>query len=207
MISILYLDDELASRNKEETREIMVDAFESLKDLVNDFELFLFDNYGDFFDKLKECGNNTIVILDLQMPKMNGDEVLEKIRNDGKTCSVIIYSAKKGTPDNDKFLKPLLENDAFDYVQKAESEGFVDLVDSIKKAIKKMKDNVPLEIGEALSEYISRRPKRKDMLIEFENRIIKLEDLEKEMNANTNIGKTYQKNIYKLAIELFSKKE
>ena len=106
---------------------------------------------------------------------------------------------------------PLLENDLFDYVLKNPSD-FSELVNSINKAIDKFKDNIPLELTEALNEYIERHPELKDSKIfvkkYFENKEIPFSEIVEQIFKGTKFGKNYQKAMYKLAIEdLLDKKK
>ena len=83
---------------------------------------------GDYSDRKIEDFPR-VVLLDLKMPKLNGMEVLQKIREDQrtKTIPVVVFTSSKESPDikkcydlgvNSYVVKPI----AFDQFQKAISE-------------------------------------------------------------------------------------
>ena len=60
------------------------------------------------FDGLRSVGTPAkLVLLDIQMPKVNGIEVLEQIKDDGRTKStpVVILTSSKEDPDIQKCYK------------------------------------------------------------------------------------------------------
>jgi len=238
MVNIVFLDDEIFASYAEEDRAEVYDTWRSdLEDnLEDDFELFLYNSADNALEKIKELGNNTIVILDMKMPEMDGPTFLKMIREEEFTIPVIAYSADKVAKneieellnnsayskekileylkEKDYFIKEemkedLLKNDIFTYVQKAQSD-LSNLVEAINKAIEKFKDNIPLELGEALSEYLDRNPKLKDTMISVkengEEKEVPFSEIQEQMNKGTTFGKDYQKAIYKMAFEDFKKK-
>lgn len=239
MVNIVFLDDEIFASYAEEDRAEVYDTWRSdLEDnLEDDFELFLYNSADNALEKIKELGNNTIVILDMKMPEMDGPTFLKMIRKEEFTIPVIAYSADKVAKneieellnnsayskekileylkEKDYFIKEemkedLLKNDIFTYVQKAQSD-LSNLVEAINKAIEKFKDNIPLELGEALSEYLDRNPKLKDTMISVkengEEKEVPFSEIQEQMNKGTTFGKDYQKAIYKMAFEDFKKKK
>lgn len=213
MINIVYIDDEMFS-TQGSTYEDISDMWKyKLKGINSEVNLFLFDNVKECMDKLKQLGNNTVIILDIRMELINTDgaTVLKKIREKQITFPVIGYSANKNTSRNDSYLIPLLENDLFDYILKNAAD-FSELVSSINKAIDKFKDNIPFELTEALNEYIERHPELKDSKIFVkkysENKEIAFSEIAEEIFKGTHFGKNYQKAMYKLTIEdLLDKKK
>lgn len=213
MINIVYIDDEMFSTQGSSYEDISDVWKHNLKDVNSELNLFLFDNVNECINKLKLLGNNTVIILDIRMELINTDgaTVLKEIRENRITFPVIGYSANKNTDKNDTYLIPLLENDLFDYVLKNAAD-FSELVNSINKAIEKFKDNIPLELTEALNEYIERHPELKDSKIFVkkysENKEISFSEIAEEIFKGTHFGKNYQKAMYKLTIEdLLDKKK
>lgn len=209
MINIVYLDDEFFSIRGGEKQDA-IDFLESdLEDINSEFNLYVYDNTNEAILKIEALGKNTILILDMQMPQMNGAEVLKKIREKNITCPAIGYSANKMNNKNDHLLVSLLENDLFDYIERAE-EDRSNLIVAINKAIEKFKDNIPLELEEALYEYLERNKEFKDMRVTIkengEHKEISFAEIQDHMNKGTIFGKDYQKAIYKIAFEDFKEK-
>ncbi|MCV6607818.1 MAG: response regulator [Campylobacterales bacterium] len=206
MVNIVYIDDEvykMRGGDKEEVKDLLES---DLEDITEKFELYIYDNGEDAIERILSLGNNTIIILDMQMPEINGAEVLEKIRKNNNTCPVIGYSANKSNGKNDHMLVSLLENDLFDYVERAEADRS-NLIQAINKAIEKFKDNIPLELNEALNEYLERNEKFKDVKIivkeDGENKEVAFSNIQEHINKGTTFGRDYQKAIYKIAFEDF----
>ncbi|HFS68076.1 MAG TPA: response regulator [Flavobacteriia bacterium] len=192
MINIIILDDELESNPDN------IELWESdLEKINSDFKLEIYSSPKNALESIEHLGHNTIVILDMQMPEMNGAEFLNELRNKNITIPVIGYT---GNP-NDNLLIELLKNDLFSYVRKANNNPN-ELVEYINKAIEKFKDNIPLELTDALEEYLNRRPERKEKKIHTKDgRIIQFGDILEEMNNNTEMGVDYQKALYKMSFE------
>ncbi len=213
MVNIVYIDDQMFS-TPESSYEDFLDIWRNnLKDVsIKEFELFLFDDPESGINKIKSLGKNTIVLLDIQMDlrKTDGAEVLKKIRDENVTCPVIGYSGNKNSDKNQKYLIPLLENDLFGYVQK-KTGNEPELIETINKAIEKFKDNIPLELGDALNEYLDRNPQFKSTKVTLkrngENKEVSFSEIQDHMNKGTTFGKDYQKAIYKIAFEDFKEKK
>jgi len=192
MINIIVLDDELESSSDN------IELWESdLEEIDSDFKLEIYNSPKSALDSIEHLGHNTIVILDMQMPEMNGAEFLKRLRNKNITIPVIGYTGNS----NDNLLIDLLKNDLFSYVRKANNNP-TELVEYINKAIEKFKDNIPLELTDALKEYLNRRPERKEKKIHRKDgRVIRFGDILDEMNNNTELGIDYQKALYKMSFE------
>lgn len=203
MVNIVYLDDEIFNISGG-TREDSIDLLQSdLEGISDEFDLFVFDDAVEAMDRIKLLGNNTIVILDMQMPKMNGADFLSTLRTEKITIPVIAFT---GNNNEDKYMQ-LMENDIFSYVKKAE-EDYSKLTMYINKAIKKFKDNIPLELSEALHEFLEKRPERKATIIMTKDgRTLTLNDIEDEINKKTKIGLDYQKALYKMSFERLQRQE
>lgn len=194
MINLIYIDDENDLRDNDS-----YDIFESIIDGVQKpYDITLFNDPKIALTSVSNFGNNTIIILDIRMPSLNGAEFLKQLRIMEKTFPVIAYSANKEDEENDTLIK-LLENDLFGYVKKNDHQN---LVNSINKAIEKFKDNIPLELSEALSEYLNKNPIRKTTsIITKSGERLTLNDIEKEINKKSKIGLDYEKALYKMSFE------
>ena len=205
MINIVYIDDEMFTTNGSTYDDIHDIWLYNLKDIeANKFELFLYDDPEEFLRKIRELGNNTIVLLDMQMESKgtNGAIVLKSIRDINSTIPVIGYSGNKNNEKNRDLLIPLLENDLFAYVQKV--TGYEpELIDAINKAITRFQNNIPLELSVALHEYLERHPKFKDIKVYSTSNgsKISLKEIEDEINHNTLEGLEYAKSLYKMSFE------
>jgi len=206
MINIVYIDDQMFSTDGSNYEDVLEMWEHYLKNISSDFKLYLFDDSTKCVDQLKQLGNNTILLLDIQMDLKNTDgaTVLKEIRKNQITFPVIGYSANKNTHKNDPYLIPLLENDLFAYVLKNAAD-FSELIYFINKAIEKFKDNIPLELTEALNEYLERHPELKDSKILVSaldgKKELSFSDIQEEINKGTTFGKDYQKALYKIAFE------
>ncbi len=101
-IKILIVDDEQI------VRDSLTHWFEE--------DGYIVESAIDGFDVLKDFqpGKYDIMLVDIKMPKMNGLELLEKVKNIDPDCIVIIITAYASVPSAVKALK----NGAFDYVTK-----------------------------------------------------------------------------------------
>lgn len=101
-IKILIVDDEQI------VRDSLTHWFEE--------DGYIVESAVDGFDVLKDFqpGKYDIMLVDIKMPKMNGLELLEKVKSIDPDCIVIIITAYASVPSAVQALK----NGAFDYVTK-----------------------------------------------------------------------------------------
>ncbi len=120
MIKILIVDDE-------------VDICDFLKTFFRerDFQTFMAHN-GKEAIRLVEAENPEIVILDINMPIMNGIETLKEIRKTGNNCSVIIVS---GVRDAGK-IEETKKLGAIEYITKPL------LLDHLERTVLSAADNI-----------------------------------------------------------------
>lgn len=119
MAKILFIDDE------SEIVEWMQGYFEERKN-----HLILIASEADKGLSLVEETKPDLVVLDIAMPKMNGVEVLEKIREKGNKTPVIIYT---GVYD-EQYKNRCEELGISGYVRKPSS--LADFEEEIEKALK-----------------------------------------------------------------------
>lgn len=127
---ILWLDDQIESFIDDEYVDEIKDYLES-----EGFEAIIetVDNSDDFFSQLDSTFD--LILTDYHMDTMNGDEVVNKIRNDSKIFSeILFYTAKMD-------LKDICKIDRVSFLQ-TESQG-----DTHEKAVvKKIKSLIDLTI-------------------------------------------------------------
>lgn len=133
--------------NNSDVKILVVDDEQIVRDSLTHW--FEEDGYqvssaSDAFDVLKdfEPGKYDIMLVDIKMPKMNGLELLERIKEIDPDCIVIIITAYASVPSAVQALK----NGAFDYVTKPIDPD--ELSHLIKNAIKQKslkKENIALK--------------------------------------------------------------
>ena len=97
--SILYVDDD------PDDREFL---FNAIKNINPDIEVNLADNGLSALDYLKNIGAKNdlpgLIVLDLNMPILDGRETFKRIKNDHKLSSVPIVVFTTGENPNEKLL-------------------------------------------------------------------------------------------------------
>lgn len=81
-----------------------------------------------------------VIILDLMLPKRNGDEVCKNVRNQGVTTPILILTAKDGEEDK----VSLLDSGADDYLTKPFS--FKELLARIRALTRRPVNALPVEL-------------------------------------------------------------
>lgn len=76
-------------------------------------------------------GKFDLIILDLKLPGMSGDEVLEQIRRDDPYVDVIVYTNYQDPPVMQKLINYGIEG----YISKGAGADLWDTVDQIKKIL------------------------------------------------------------------------
>jgi two-component system OmpR family response regulator len=117
--SVLVVDDEVA------IRELICDALS-----MSEFET---KSASDGLDALSRIRRERfdLVILDLNLPKLDGLSLLEKIRNEGSQVPVLILSARRDRSD----ITAGLKNGADDYLTKP--FGIEELVLRVKAILRR----------------------------------------------------------------------
>lgn len=94
----------------------------------------------------RDPGNPDLILLDLKLPKLNGLQVLEKIKNSGslKTIPVVVLTSSKEQPD----LKTAYELGANAYVVKpVVFEEFMEAVRQIGRFWANLNETPPVQPG------------------------------------------------------------
>ncbi len=105
--------------------------------------------------------NPDIIILDIMLPKLNGFDVCENLRENGVTSHIIILSAKGREQDRIEGL----EKGADDYITKPFS--IKELIARVKAHLRRMND---ANVGKLQQREASERVKLKNLTIDFEAR-------------------------------------
>ncbi len=138
LFEILITDDD------DDDYYILTNAFESLK-LTHRFkQLKSGEELIDYLFKIKSKSLPDLIILDYNMPKMNGLQTLAKIRAYTEFCSIPIIM--HSTSEDRHLRQTLLTNGATAYVPKKSSikkiQEFALAVDAYLKGDKKMLDKL-----------------------------------------------------------------
>lgn len=87
----------------------------------------------DAFDKLKneEIASPYIILLDIQMPRINGIEFLQKLRADEALCQSIVFVLTTSKREQD-IMASYHENIAGYFVKNEVGENFIDMISLLK---------------------------------------------------------------------------
>ncbi len=191
MVNIVILDDEYISEEDMHARtwQSYFDR-NSLKSKVT-----IYSSPNILLDEIEKFSLNTILILDLKMDEKNGLDVLHEIRRKHIHIPVIIYS---GTITEDMYDR-MAQDNLFTYVKKVNREK---ILEAVTNALELLEDAIPLELAEALSEYLERKPERKEKKINTKDGgVITFNEIVNAINSNSEVGIDYQKAMYKMAFE------
>ncbi len=119
---ILLVEDEI------KTGEMLVKALET-KGINVDWYVNGTDALANF-----DSGKYDLIVLDLKLPGMTGDETLEKIRGIDKYVTTIIYSNYEETP----VMKKLINLGVDKYIHKGSDANLWETVDIIEKLLNPM---------------------------------------------------------------------
>lgn len=195
MINIVFVDDEYIHEKV---------WHKYLKDVDFKYFISIYESPKKALEEIANFGYNTIIVLDMKMDELDGDKFLHAIREKDIFIPVIIYSANAmmGKTTN---LNQLIKDNIFSYIDKGQHE---ELVRTIKDAATMIKDAIPLELSEALHEFLNKRPERKETLIlTKDNQKLTLQEVENEINKKSEIGIDYQKALYKMSFERLIRQE
>ena len=122
---ILLVEDET------KTGEMLVKALET--------KCINVDWYTNGADALStfEAGKYDLIVLDLKLPGMTGDEILEEIRKIDKYVATIIYSAYEETP----VMKKLINLGVDKYIRKGPDADLWGTVAIIEQLLNPMNDD------------------------------------------------------------------
>jgi len=195
MINIIFIDDEYIHEKI---------WHKYLKDVTFKYDITIYDSPNKALSEIANFGHNTIIVLDMKMDELDGDKFLHEIRKKDIFIPVIIYSAN-AMMSKVTDLTQLIKDNIFSYIDKGQHE---ELVKTICDAATMIKDTIPLELSEALHEFLEKRPDRKQIIIMTKDgNALTLKDIEHEINNKTQIGLDYQKALYKMSFERLQRQE
>lgn len=125
MYQILLVED------NRETAEFVKQAFE-IEDMSVDIA---YDGQEGFEQYVK--GKYDLVLLDLEMPKMSGEELLIKIRNMNPYIDIIVYTNYAEFGD----IKKLVNLGINGYVNKGPAADLNELIDMVKSKLEPMDED------------------------------------------------------------------
>lgn len=96
------------------------------------YDVIASENGSDAFEKLSACGDVSLVISDINMPGMNGYELIDKIRSFGFVMPVLALSGI----DDSYVADGAIVKGAVDYVVKDDNIE-VNILSAVKSALKK----------------------------------------------------------------------
>ena len=117
--SVLLVEDE------KKTAEMLAQALES-----EDIQVTWIDDGRKAIDSMVK-GKFDLVILDLKLPQMSGDEVLEAIRKIDPYVEVVVYTNYQDPP----VMKKLINLGVEGYISKGASADLWETVEKIKKLL------------------------------------------------------------------------
>tara|TARA_R110002051_G_scaffold324546_1_gene422315 strand:- start:2014 stop:2655 length:642 start_codon:yes stop_codon:yes gene_type:complete len=156
---------------------------------------------------LNNLGQKMVVLLDRNFQdsrEIDGIEVFEKIREETSLVYVILVTASRISEINSDVLKKLINKDLF----KLESftSDYTKIVNLIDEAIQLL----DVRVDAVIEDWIVRHPveKRNQVILKTkEGETYTMNDLLESIRKQTDVGITFEKNLLKLAIELFSRQK
>jgi CheY-like chemotaxis protein len=156
---------------------------------------------------LDNLGQKMVVLLDRNFHdgrEMDGIAVFEKIREETSLVYVILVTVSKISDIDAEILKKLINKDLF----KLESftADYTKIVNLIDEAVQIL----DVRIDAVIEDWIVRHPveKRDQVILKTkEGETYTMNDLLESIRKQTEVGITFEKNLLKLAIELFSRQK
>ena len=185
--------------------QILIDGIRTLLHAIPVFEVVGFSLNGSAL--FNEVSNNKsdILILDLNMPKKDGIEVIKEFSKKGFPCKVIVLSSH----DDLRIIKEVMKLGASAYLtKKCAGENIVEAVHSVSRGeeyfCKSVREKIFNTVAKDNPKLIRQEANSNSILTDRELEIIKLISLEysgKEISdqlfISTNTVETHRKNIMK----------
>ena len=185
--------------------QILIDGIRTLLHTIPVFEVVGFSLNGSAL--FNEVSNNKsdILILDLNMPKKDGIEVIKEFSKKGFPCKVIVLSSH----DDLRIIKEVMKLGASAYLtKKCAGENIVEAVHSVSRGeeyfCKSVREKIFNTVAKDNPKLIRQEANSNSILTDRELEIIKLISLEysgKEISdqlfLSTNTVETHRKNIMK----------
>lgn len=186
------------------TSPIMV----ALKLKYGEENVILFRHSQDGLDYvLNNLGQKMVVLLDRNFSdgqEIDGIEVFEKIREETSLVYVILVTVSKISEIDGEILKKLINKDLF------KLESFTADYSKIVVLIDEAVELLETRIDAVIEDWIVRHPeeKRNQVILKTkEGKTYTMNDLLESIRKQTPLGNSFEKNLLKLAIELFSRQK
>ncbi|WP_299884236.1 hypothetical protein [uncultured Lacinutrix sp.] len=156
---------------------------------------------------LNNLGQKMVVLLDRNFhdgKEIDGIEVFEKIREKTSLVYVILITVSKISEIDGEVLKKLINKDLF------KLESFTSDYSKILKLIDEAILVLGVRVDAVIEDWIMRHPneKRDQVILKTkEGRSYTMNEILESIRMQTEIGVTFEKNLLKLAIELFSRQK
>jgi len=156
---------------------------------------------------LSNLGQKMIVLLDRNFhdgKEIDGIEVFEKIREKTSLVYVILVTVSKISEIDGEVLKKLINKDLF------KLESFTSDYSKILALIDEALLVLGVRVDAVIEDWIMRHTedKRDQVILKTrEGRSYSMNDILESIRMQTEIGVTFEKNLLKLAIELFSRQK
>lgn len=156
---------------------------------------------------LNNLGQKMVVLLDRNFhdgKEIDGIEVFEKIREETSLVYVILVTVSKISEIDGNILKKLINKDLF------KLESFTADYSKIIELIDEAVQILDVRVDAVIEDWIVRHPldKREQVILKTkEGRSYTMNELLESIRKQTEVGISFEKNLLKLAIELFSRQK
>ncbi len=179
-----------------------------LKESHGEENVLLFEHSQEGLDYvLGNLGIKMVVLLDKNFKEakdISGIRVFEKIREKTSLVYVILITVSEMTDLDDDELKMLINKDLFKF------ESFTSDYTTILSLVDEAILNLSLRIDCVIEEWIMRHPveaRIKPLIKDKDGKTYSMNDVLESIRQQTEIGVEFEKNLLKLAIELFSRQK
>lgn len=179
-----------------------------LRDKYGDSNVVLYQHSQEGLDYvLENLGKKMVVLLDRNFhdgKEIDGIEVFEKIREKTSLVYVILVTVSKISEIDGEILKKLINLDLF------KLESFTSDYSKILKLIEDAILILGVRIDAVIEDWIMRHPedRRNQILLKTKDgRSYTMNDILESIRMQTDVGVNFEKNLLKLAIELFSRQK
>ena len=179
-----------------------------LKDRYGDSNVVLHQHSQEGLDYvLNNLGKKMVVLLDRNFhdgKEIDGIEVFEKIREKTSLIYVILVTVSKISEIDGNVLKKLINMDLF------KLESFTSDYSKILELIEEAVLVLGVRVDAVIEDWIMMHPedKREQVLIKTKDgRSYSMNEVLESIRLQTEVGINFEKNLLKLAIELFSRQK
>lgn len=124
------MDKILLAEDNNDTAKLVKEAFE-----LENIDVDIASDGGVAYEMFSK-NKYDLILLDLEMPVMRGDELVRKIRNDNPYIDVIIYTNYSNFED----VKKLLNLGVNAYINKGSEADLTELIEKVKNMLRPMSE-------------------------------------------------------------------